>query len=379
MKAQLEDTLQRMETPLNMDTVAARLDGAVSPLMEWFAGHARVLPWRSHPDPYRVWVSEIMLQQTRVSAVLPYFQRFMDALPTVFELAQVEERVLLKLWEGLGYYSRARNLQKAARIIVERYGGEMPATYRELSALPGIGDYTAGAILSIAYGQRVPAVDGNVLRVLSRLLYAVADVMRPDVRKAFRTLIAAHMPDDPSRFNQALMELGATVCLPNGTPLCMECPLNELCEAHRRGREMQLPVKAAKKQRRVEKRTVLLVHCGGKVLVRKRPDRGLLANLWEFAVADGFLSPFEVQDVVCHIGLVPLQIFELPDAKHIFTHVEWLMQGYDVVVGEPLPVKGYRWATWDELQEDFPVPSAYKVYLECLPKLLSPPYENDRK
>ena len=271
-----------------MDSLAA----IVGPLLEWYGRNARSLPWREEPAPYRVWVSEIMLQQTRVEAVKPYFARFLAELPDVTALASAPEQQLMKLWEGLGYYSRARNLQKAARVMVEQYGGTLPADYDALLKLPGIGPYTAGAVASIAYGIPVPAVDGNVLRVVMRLTAGWEDIADPAVKRAVERRMAAILPKDrPGDFNQAMMELGATVCAPGGEPKCLVCPLNALCEGYRQGVARELPVKAKKKARRIEERTVFLLVCDGELAIRKRADSGLLAGLWELPSVEGKLNP----------------------------------------------------------------------------------------
>ena len=253
------------------------------PLLEWFRDNARQLPWRDEPTPYHVWLSEIMLQQTRVAAVLDYYRRFLIEAPDVAALAALTENRLMKLWQGLGYYSRARNLQKAAKVIMERYGGQFPADYAAVRALPGVGDYTAGAVCSIAFGQAVPAVDGNVLRVCARLRGDEGDIttsqMKRKVTRDLERVIPVHAA---GTFNQALMELGATVCLPNGAPLCTRCPARDFCAALAQGRVDELPVKAPKRPRRMEERTVWLIFRQNRVALRRRPARGLLAGLWEF-------------------------------------------------------------------------------------------------
>lgn len=254
-----------------------------APLLRWYDENRRVLPWREEVSAYRTWVSEIMLQQTRVAAVLPYFERFMAAFPDVAALAAAEPDRLMKLWEGLGYYSRARNLQKAAKIVTEQYGGQFPRTYDGLCALPGIGDYTAGAILSIAFGQAVPAVDGNVLRVAARITGSGFDILDAKNRRTFRAWMAAAMSRErPGEYNQALMDLGATVCTPGGEPLCDACPARDFCRAHQTGRERQLPVRAPKKARRREEKTVFLLVRECCAALRRRPEEGLLAGLWEY-------------------------------------------------------------------------------------------------
>lgn len=321
----------------------------IEPLLSWFVGHARVLPWREEPTPYRVWVSEIMLQQTRVEAVKPYFERFTKALPDVQALAECPEDELLKLWEGLGYYNRARNMQKAASQVMEDYGGELPADYNELLKLKGIGHYTAGAIASIAYGESVPAVDGNVLRVITRVTADDTDIMKQSFRGQMEEALLLAMKDVaispelrkelprenmPGALNQALMELGATVCIPNGAPLCEECPWNQMCLAKREGRIAEIPVKSKAKARRIEERTVLILRDGDKVAIRKRPKKGLLAGLYELPNLEGSLTSEEVLAKVKEMQYAPIRIQELTEAKHIFSHIEWHMKGYAILVEE---------------------------------------------
>lgn len=340
-----------------------RLAAAPALLLAWYDQNARVLPWRSQPEPYRVWVSEIMLQQTRVEAALPYFLRFMEALPTVSALADASQEQLLKLWEGLGYYSRARNLQKAARMVLEEYGGEIPGEPNELCKLPGIGEYTAGAIASIAFGKAVPAVDGNVLRVLSRLLGSGEDVADSKVKARFAGLLRQVIPlDRPGDFNQALMDLGAGICLPNGKPLCGECPLSELCLAHEQGREEELPVKAEKKARRVEERCLFVLVSGERLAIRRREKKGLLAGLWELPGETGKLDQAQAQAwIVNQGGTICGPAERLPDTKHIFTHVTWEISGWKAELKEPLP--GFAWVSREELSGEIPMPSAFKRYV----------------
>lgn len=341
----------------------------VQPLLGWYDHAARVLPWRENPLPYRVWVSEIMLQQTRVEAVKPYYERFLSALPTVSTLAAASEETLLKLWEGLGYYNRVRNLQRAARVMTERYGGQVPASFEALLDLPGFGEYTAGAVGSIAFGLRVPAVDGNVLRVVSRVTADARDMTDPKVKRQVTEAVRAILPGRTGDFNQSLMELGATVCLPNGAPLCEQCPLAQLCEARRQGIAGMLPRKAPKKPRVTEQRTVFLLCAGSRVALCRRPARGLLAGLWELPGVTGALNGEQAERQLTDWGLSGAQPQPLPAAKHIFTHREWHMTGYAVQAKQPFG--NFVWVTLQQLSADYTLPSAFKIYTELLKDWIS--------
>lgn len=407
-----------------MDT--ERLNKVPEPLLGWFCENARILPWREQNTEehriveagersYRVWVSEIMLQQTRVEAVKPYYLRFMEELPDVASLAACPQERLLKLWEGLGYYNRVRNMQKAALIAVEKYGGQLPKTYRELLALPGIGSYTAGAIASIAHRQVVPAVDGNVLRVVSRITGSREDISRQAVKKKIEELLLEVMerkflpgsaaPSDtrgqedpvsgevpcirgnlPGTFNQALMELGAVVCLPGGVPDCAHCPVGHICRANETGSQMELPVKASKKARRIQERTVLVIRDSGRCAVRRRPGKGLLAGLYELPNLEGHISREEALAQVQSWGFSPIRITPLPGAKHIFSHIEWQMTGYMVLVEDPeqdeaetvqeyapdhmAPAKGpgdgILFVETARTEREYPIPAAFAAYTEYL-------------
>ena len=338
-------------------------------LLQWYDKCRRALPWREDPPvPYHVWVSEIMLQQTRVEAVRGYYTRFLEALPDVESLARVPERKLLKLWEGLGYYNRARNLKKAAGVVVRDFGGEMPHDVETLRSLPGIGEYTAAAIASIAYGVPAIALDGNLLRVFARLtLYednAKAPAAFAAARSFYDTLLAA-LPDGRSAgdVNQALMDLGATVCLPNAQPLCRACPFVRSCKAHRAKKEMDVPVLPAKKPRMAEDMTVLLLRRGDAIAVRKRKSGGLLGGMYEFPHVPGHLSMEEVAGAVEEMGLVPLRVKALPDAKHLFTHREWHMTGYEVrCADDGSAPQGMRFVRRKMLDDTVALPSAFVFY-----------------
>ena len=334
----------------------------IEDLLCWYDKNARILPWRSNPNPYYVWVSEIMLQQTRVEAVKGYFERFISSLPTVEALANAKEEQLLKLWEGLGYYNRVRNMQQAAQTIMQEYGGDIPDTYEELLKLKGIGSYTAGAIASIAYGKKVPAVDGNVLRVMKRLEGSYEDILKASVKKKLETELLKIMPERAGAFNQAIMDLGATICIPNGKPFCEKCPVQAYCIARKKNIVMELPVKAKKKARRVEEKTMLLIEYQGKYALQKRAKKGLLAGLWELPNVEGKHTKKEIQNLL-EEGKKKVTIEELGSSKHIFSHVEWEMVGYHIILTEPIEQENYVWATLEELKEEYAVPTAFSVYL----------------
>ena len=338
-------------------------------LLNWYYHNARILPWREEPTPYRVWISEIMLQQTRVEAVKPYYDRFMEALPTIEDLANVEDEVLMKLWEGLGYYNRARNLKKAANIVMEEYDGVMPADYEQLLALPGIGEYTAGAIGSIAYGLDVPAVDGNVLRVITRVMEWYEDILKQKTKKELtEKLKDALIKGKSGDINQALMELGATVCIPNGKPHCEECPWDTRCLAYKKDKITELPVKTPKKERRKEKKTVFLLEYEGKVAIQKRGEKGLLSGLWEFPNEEGYLEQQEMEAWLQKKGITKYQMEEEYRGKHIFSHVEWQMKGIKILIEERAKSstfteqkkRDFVWISKEEMERDYAIPSAFE-------------------
>lgn len=342
------------------------MTGAVTePLLAWYDTGHRDLPWRRTRDPYRIWLSEIMLQQTRVEAVIPYYERFLSACPTVRDLADAPEETYLKLWEGLGYYSRVRNLHKAAQVICDTYGGQMPADHAALLKLPGIGDYTAGAVASIAFDIAEPAVDGNVLRVVARITGDERPIDDAKVKKDMRAQVAAIIPHDrPGAFNQAMMELGAVVCIPNGAPRCGDCPLMHLCRACHEQTTDRIPVRTPKKARTVVHRTVLLPRCGGLVGIRKRPDIGLLARMWELPAYEHPLEPSALRDQLAADGWKVERMLSLRPAKHIFTHIEWHMTGYYVELSEP--VEDLTWVTPSALRGDYALPSAFRAFLKVI-------------
>ena len=339
------------------------------PLVKWYREQKRDLPWRVDVTAYKVWVSEIMLQQTRVEAVKPYYARFLEVFPTIADLANAKEDVLLKMWEGLGYYNRVRNMQKAAQQVMIEYGGEFPGTYEEIRSLTGIGNYTAGAISSFAFGIPKPAVDGNVLRVISRLTASYEDIMKASTRERVEEELEELIPAGAaSDFNQGLIELGAIVCVPNGAPKCEECPLAHLCRAHEKGIELELPVKSKAKERRIEKKTVFVFQDGDHVAIKKRPAKGLLAGLYELPNVEGHLTEDEALAYCKQIGLSPLRIQKLEDGKHIFSHVEWQMIGYRIRVDEL--EKSCRekmlFIHPEEIQAEYPIPAAFETYVKYM-------------
>lgn len=331
-------------------------------LLPWYdAGH-RKLPWRADRDPYHIWVSEIMLQQTRVEAVKGYYARFLGALPSVESLASCDDELLHKLWEGLGYYSRVRNLKKAARVIMERCNGVFPATYGEILALPGIGEYTAGAICSIAYDQPTPAVDGNVLRVITRLTEDPTPIDRPSFKASVRNRLAVVYPARAGDFTQALMELGATVCGPNRKPDCESCPCRGFCGGANHGTAEKFPVKSEKKARKCEDKTVFILSCDGKFALEKRPDTGLLASLWQFPNVPGKLEAKEALAAVEAVGLRPRELKRQVERSHIFTHVQWQMRGVYLEVAEE--TGQFVWMTAEEIETGAALPTAFRQFWE---------------
>ena len=339
--------------------IFARLPGALLP---WYEENKRPLPWRQDTEPYHVWLSEIMLQQTRVEAVKGYYARFLAALPTIEALAAASDEQLHKLWEGLGYYSRVRNLKKAAQTVLERHGGCFPQDHKAVLALPGIGDYTAGAICSIAFGQSTPAVDGNVLRVVSRLRDDSTPIDQPAYKKQIQAELAEIYPPQAGAFTQALMELGATVCGPNRKPDCESCPCKSFCLAHHNGTAEALPVKSPKRGRRTEQLTVFVFSCEGHYALRRRPEKGLLAGLWEFPHVPGKLETADAIEAVEQMGLKPKDIKRQVERKHIFTHIEWDMSGIYMEVAEQHPA--LSWFTPERIDGEAALPTAFRQFWE---------------
>ena len=344
-----------------LDNIIYNLSDLAELLLPWYREVRRSLPWREDPTPYHVWISEIMLQQTRIEAVLGYYRRFLEAFPGIPELASAEEEQVLKMWEGLGYYSRVRNLRKAAIICVESYGGAMPADYESLKNLPGIGSYTAGAVASIAFGLPEPAVDGNVLRVITRYTADASDITKDAVKRRVEQELRQVLPKGAAgEFNQALMELGERVCIPNGKALCESCPLREHCQAYLKDEVDVYPVRTPKKQRKMQQMTVLLLECRGRYAIRRRPAQGLLAGLYEFPWLEGWKDEHEML-----AWLEERQRFghpeKLRDASHVFTHIEWHMRGWRICTEEEIP-GDWHYETVEEIHRSYPVPTAMKKY-----------------
>lgn len=338
-------------------------------LLEWHDEHARQLPWKGENDPYRIWISEIMLQQTRTETVSGYYQAFVQAFPDVYALAQADEERLMKQWEGLGYYSRARNLQKAARMIVTEYDGRLPDTAGELMKLPGIGDYTAGAIASIAFHRREPALDGNAIRVLSRISGERRCVGEAAVKRALKETGRALMTGErPGDFNQAMMGLGNMICVP-ANPKCELCPVRPFCLAREEGAEKELPNLPPKPEKKNLSVGVALVFCGERVLLVKRPDEGLLAGLWAFPSFEGARSEKDVREALSEMGISAGRGVRLTDAEHVFTHRVWKMKGWRYEADD-LPLNGsFRWADAMALK-DAALPTAFRAYREAADEML---------
>lgn len=378
-RAAVQDAVPAAETPDAAER-GALLAAAFPALLAFYDRERRHLPWREEPTPYRVWVSEIMLQQTRVEAVKPYFERFMRALPDVYALAACPPDTLHKLWEGLGYYSRVRNLQRAAELVVRDYGGELPRDPKTLLTLPGIGSYTAGAVAAFAYGVPAPAVDGNVLRVLARFFADGRNILDPRVKTDFETTVADALSRGtprPGDVGQALIELGATVCTP-ANPACEKCPWHDACRARQDDRTSTLPCREKKTTRREETRTVLLLSFGGRYLIRRRPDRGLLASLYEFPSLDGFRTEEDIRAYLTARGLTPLSVAPAADYSHVFTHLVWHLHGvfadvagdFDLPEETPLALRGNApptpapggdclLLTPARIRDAYPLPSAF--------------------
>lgn len=338
------------------------LDAVCQAVIGWYRENRKAYPWRVEPSGYHVWLSEIMLQQTRIETVLPYYERFLTQWPTVEALSKATEEKLLKQWEGLGYYSRVRNLSKAAKTVMTEYGGELPHKAEQLKKLPGIGEYTAGAIASIAYGEPEPAVDGNVLRVMMRLAANKEDVLLPATRRIVTEALKKVYPsgEEAGLLTEGLMELGEQICLPNGAPKCEHCPAAGYCAALKQGNQTDYPTRTAPKERRREEKTVLRLKCGQRYALVRRPEKGLLAGMWAFYHVDGHLTEQEVVSLLHKKGISPLSVVKLKNHRHLFSHIEWQMIGYEIEVAEPSP--HFIWKTKEEIRHDTAMATAFRPY-----------------
>jgi len=334
-------------------------------ILSWYTDNRREMPWREDPSPYRIWISEIMLQQTRVDTVIPYFNKFMEKYPTVESLASSDEDELMKYWEGLGYYSRIRNIRETAINIVSNYDGKIPETFDELLKLKGIGEYTAGAIASEAFGQKVPAVDGNVFRVFARLTAKEDDLRNLKFQKMLKDAVKSVLPENQiGDFNQGLIELGALICIPNGSPKCGLCPVKDLCQSNKLNLQDKIPFKSKAKQRTVQEKTVFILQYQDKFAVRKRDDKNLLAGLFEIPNVEGFYTVDEAKIVVEEMGFVASDLHMIKDRKVIFTHIEWILQGYYVHVENEN--EKYIFDTKENLIQKYTLATAFREYLNIM-------------
>ena len=346
-------------------------EASVKKLLRWYEENKRPLPWRENKDPYRIWVSEIMLQQTRIEAVKPYYARFTDKYPDVSALASANEDELIRIWEGLGYYSRVRNMHKAAMEVENKFGGNFPVSYEVLLTLPGIGEYTAGAVASIAADEKVPAIDGNVLRVYTRFHADRGNISKNETKTRIRkdlqdTIDAGDF--SAGDFNSALMELGEVICIPKGGTVCEGCPLGAECRAKKAGTVDSYPVKDAKAARRIEERTVFLLTSTKGTGIRKRENKGLLAGMYEFPSVQGHLSQNGALSYIKSLGYHPVKIDRLEESVHIFSHLEWHMTAYRITVDDITdPVKEDEenrifFVTGKERESGYALPEAFRAY-----------------
>lgn len=347
-----------------MKTVNSIYKQLSNALLPWYKQNARALPWRQDTEPYHIWISEIMLQQTRVEAVRKYYLRFLEQIPDIRALAEVSESQLFKLWEGLGYYNRARNLQKAARMIETQYNGKFPNQYKDIRALPGIGPYTAGAIASICFNRPYAAVDGNVLRIITRMTENDAPIDNMQTKNEIAAQLEKVYPkDNCGQFTQALMELGATVCTPK-SPECTKCPANNFCRAYANGTVSEYPVRQPKKEKRLEDRTVFLLQCEDKYAIIKRTENGLLSGLWQLPNILGKLDVKQALYTAETLGVQPVELYKQMHRIHVFTHIKWQMTCYHILCAqEP---SDFVWATAQEIQTTYALPTAFRMFLENL-------------
>ncbi len=334
-------------------------------ILLWYHKNRRTMPWRENPVPYHIWLSEIMLQQTRVDTAMPYFHRFIEKYPDIQALAKSDEDELMKYWEGLGYYNRVRNLRTTALSLVENHEGKLPETYVELLKLKGIGEYTAGAIASEAFGEKVPAVDGNVFRVMSRLLGVREDIKEKSVMDFLKDTVKELLPEEETgNFNQALIEIGALICIPNGSPKCGLCPLREYCTAYEKDLQDEIPKKKKPKEKKIEERTVLILEYDGRYAIRKRPEGKLLGGLYEFPHEEGFYEKNEVEALLKEMNLHPMSIESMKDKKFLFTHIEWRLKAYHIKVEKPGDELLFE--SRESIREKYTLATAFRDYLDRL-------------
>lgn len=336
-------------------------------LINWYQENKRDLPWRHTKNPYLIWISEIMLQQTRVEAVKVYYERFTKILPTLNDLANIEEDKLLKLWEGLGYYSRVRNMQKTARLLVQKGYKNLPNTKNELLALPGIGEYTAGAILSIAFGESTPAIDGNVYRVIGRVYEIKDSISKPATYKVYKSILEKLLPkENAGDFTQSFMDLGSSICTPKN-PKCVDCPLNKKCAAYKNKTQENYPVKDKKKEQKIEERVVYIYMYKDKVAIQKRKESGLLASLYEFPNTLELASIEKIENNLIERNIPYQSVLEIGEARHIFSHKIWYMKGYLITLKKPFG--NFCWVTKSELQDKYSIPSAFSYFYDYIMKI----------
>ena len=332
------------------------------PIVEWYQKEDKNLLWKQDKEPYHIWISEIMLQQTRIEAVKKYYERFIKELPTVYDLAKIDDEKLLKLWEGLGYYSRARNLKKAANIIVSEYNGIVPKQYAELIKLPGIGEYTAGAIASISNNEKVPAVDGNVLRVMSRIIGSKENILHPETKKKITKIVQKILPEEAGDFNEGIMEIGEKICLPNGRPLCDKCPIKDFCVANKKNMIEEIPVRIKDTKRKIQNKTVFVLYTiDGKIAICKRKDKGILAGLYELPNVEDFVEEGDVRECLKKWDIRLEKVIAKGQKKHVFTHIVWQMKYYEIVVSEAN--ESFIWASKKELDKGYVLPTAFAKFL----------------
>ncbi len=330
-------------------------------LIEWYQENKRDLPWRRNTTAYGTWISEMMCQQTRIETVIPYYERFMKRFPTIEDLAKASMDEVLKLWQGLGYYARARNILKAAQMIVRDFNGIFPNTYNDVLSLPGIGNYTAGAILSIAYDLPYAAIDGNALRVLTRYMASTKDISLEETKKYFKKEVEGYSIEHFGVFNQAVMDLGAMVCLPNDKPKCEQCPLAQICLAHIQHEELSYPVKSKQVQKKIEEYTLFLIEIDDQILLHKRDAKGLLAGLYEFKNESGHLS---IEEVRSKFKENLIRISPGPTKGHIFTHKKWIMYSYFLKLSDYSLGKNEIFCSRKQIEQEISIPQAFLQFLD---------------